>query len=173
MNNNAGGEDSGTGFRRYIDEIARVALLTPADELALARRIRHGDAAARALMIRSNLRLVVKIALSYTRLGLPLLDLIEEGNIGLMTAVDRFDPENGAKLSTYAVWWIKQRIKRALQNQSKIIRLPVHFGDKVLRLRRISAQMTEALGRSPSDEELSEEVGLDRAEIAHLQSASL
>jgi RNA polymerase primary sigma factor len=173
MNNKAVGENGDSGFRRYADEIARIALLTPADEIALARRIKQGDAAARALMIRSNLRLVVKIALGYTRLGLPLLDLIEEGNIGLMAAIDRFDPDNGAKISTYAVWWIKQRIKLALQNQGKIIRLPVHFGDKALRIHRISAQMSETLGRAPSDEELSEEVGLDRAEVAHLRSACL
>ena len=161
------------GFRTYVDEIARIPLITPEEQIALALRMKRGDASARTLMIRSNLRLVVKVALAYTNLGLPLLDLIEEGNIGLMEAVDRFDPEKGAKLSTYAVWWIRQRIKRALQNQGKIIRLPVHFGDKVLRVHRISAQMSETLGRAPTDEELSEEIGLDRTEIARVQRASL
>ena len=166
-------EDTGSGFRKYVDEIGRYPLITAADELALAERIKAGDTEARTLMIRANLRLVVKVALGYTNLGLPLLDLVEEGNIGLMKAVDRFDPAKGAKLSTYAMWWIKQRIKRALQNQGKIIRLPVHFGDKVFRVNRIATRMSETLGRVPTHEELSEEVGLSIAEVAQLRAASI
>ena len=171
MNSYIRDEDRSAAFTKYVREIASIPLITPADEIALAARIKLGDADARTLMIRSNLRLVVKLAFSYTNLGLPLLDLVAEGNIGLMKAVDRFNPEKGAKLSTYAIWWIKQSIKRALQNHGKIIRLPVHIGDKVYRLNRISAQMTEVLGRQPTDDELSDEVGLPQAEIAKLQTA--
>jgi RNA polymerase primary sigma factor len=107
-----------------------VKLLTIAEEIDLAARIKKGDKEAREQMIKANLRLVVKIAHDYEGLGLPLLDLISEGNIGLMKAVERFDPTKGAKLSTYAAWWIKQSIKRALANQAKTIRLPVHLVDK-------------------------------------------
>lgn len=171
MNSYIRDEDRSAAFTRYVREIAGIPLITPADEIALAARIKLGDADARTLMIRSNLRLVVKLAFSYTNLGLPLLDLVAEGNIGLMKAVDRFDPDKGAKLSTYAIWWIKQAIKRALQNQGKIIRLPVHVGDKVSCLNRISSQMTQALGRQPTDDELSAEVGLPQAEIAKLRAA--
>jgi RNA polymerase primary sigma factor len=113
--------------------------------------------AARERMILSNLRLVVTIAHDYVDLGLSLLDLISEGNIGLTKAVERFDPTKGAKLSTYAAWWIKQSIKRALANQSKTIRLPVHLVDKIAKVRRVSLQMSDELGREPTDEELGEE----------------
>ncbi len=173
MNNYLTAEDSGAAFKKYLGEIAGIPLLTPGDEIVLAAGIKTGDPEARTLMIRSNLRLVVKIALSYTNLGLPLLDLIGEGNIGLMKAVDRFDPAKGAKLSTYAIWWIEQCIKRALQNQGKIIRLPVHFSDKAFRVNRIAAQMSEALGRQPTADEISEEIGLSPADISQLTSASL
>ena len=166
-------EDAGAAFRKYAEEITRYPLITAEEEIALTARMRAGDGEARAQMIRANLRLVVKLALGYTNLGLPLLDLIEEGNIGLMKAIDRFDPAKGAKLGTYAIWWIKQRIKRALQNQGKIIRLPVHFGDKVFRVNRIAARMSETLGRVPTHEELSDELGLDTAEVATLRAASI
>jgi RNA polymerase primary sigma factor len=124
-------------------------------------------------MIRSNLRLVVKIARDYSNLGLPLLDLISEGNIGLIKAVERFDPSKGGKLSTYAAWWIKQSIKRALANQSKTIRLPVHLVDKIAKIRRVSMQMTEELGREPTDDELAEELGLTTAKVTALKAASV
>jgi RNA polymerase primary sigma factor len=128
-------EDSDTGIKIYLREIGQIPLLTPQQEIELAAKIKKGDREARALMIRSNLRLVVKIAHDYANLGLPLLDLISEGNIGLMKAVERFDPAKGGKLSTYAAWWIKQSIKRALANQSKTIRLPV---GKVSQLKTVS-----------------------------------
>jgi RNA polymerase primary sigma factor len=113
------GEDSDAGIKIYFREIGQLPLLTPQEEIDLAARIKKGDREARALMIKANLRLVVKIAHDYANSGLPLLDLVSEGNIGLMKAVERFDPAKGGKLSTYAAWWIKQSIKRALDNQSK------------------------------------------------------
>src|SRR5947208_55812 len=155
-------EDSDTGIKIYLREIGQIPLLTPDQEIELAAKIKKGDREARALMIRSNLRLVVKIAHDYANLGLPLLDLISEGNIGLMKAVERFDPAKGGKLSTYAAWWIKQSIKRALANQSKTIRLPVHLVDKISKMRRVSLQMSEELGREPTDEELGDEIGIAR-----------
>src|ERR1043166_7135856 len=126
----------GDALQLYLREIGQVKLLTPKEEIALAKRIKRGDTQARELMIKANLRLVVKIARDYEGLGLPLLDLINEGNIGLMKAVERFDPAKGGKLSTYGSWWIKQSIKRALANQSKTIRLPVHLVDKISKMRR-------------------------------------
>src|SRR5437867_4148190 len=113
-----------------------------------------------------NLRLVVTVAHDYANLGLPLLDLVSEGNIGLTKAVERFDPAKGAKLSTYAAWWIKQSIKRALANQAKTIRLPVHLVDKVAKVHRVSLQMSDELGREPTDEELGEEIGIDSEKVA-------
>jgi RNA polymerase primary sigma factor len=115
-------DEADVALNRYLQEIGSIPLLTPVGEVALAQRIQKGDSAAREWMIQANLRLVVAIAKDYVNLGLPLLDLISEGNIGLMKAVDRFDPKKGAKLSTYASWWIKQAIKRALANQGKTIR---------------------------------------------------
>jgi RNA polymerase primary sigma factor len=109
-------------------------LLTPQEEVQLAARIKRGDKKARERMIKANLHLVVKIARDYEDIGLPLLDLISEGNIGLMKAVERFDPAKDGKLSTYGAWWIKQAIKRALANQSKTIRLPIHLADKIARM---------------------------------------
>ena len=166
-------EDSDTGFQIYLREIARFPLLTVEDEVKLARKIKRGDQEARSLMVRSNLRLVVKIARDYSNYGLPLLDLISEGNIGLMKAVERFDPKKGGKLSTYAAWWIKQSIKRALANQSKTIRLPVHLVDKISKMRRVSNQMTEELGREPTDDELAEEIGLESCKVSALKTAAI
>lgn len=161
------------GIKIYLREIGKTDLLTPAQEVELADRIKNGDREARAHMIRANLRLVVKIAQDYANYGLPLLDLISEGNIGLMKAVERFDPNKGGKLSTYAAWWIKQSIKRALANQSKTIRLPVHMVDKISKMRRVAMTMSEELGREPTDDELAEEIGIDRGKLSQLKSASL
>lgn len=162
-----------SSMRIYLSEIGKVDLLTPEQEVELAHRIQNGDEEARSLMIRANLRLVVKIAHDYANLGLPLLDLIAEGNVGLMTAVERFDPTKGAKLSTYAAWWIKQSIKRALANTGKTIRLPVHLGEKISRIRRVAMQMTEELGREPTDDELAEETGIQRKKLMILKTAGL
>jgi RNA polymerase primary sigma factor len=156
----------------YMREIAKTTLLTPDEEIELAARIAKGDERARARMIESNLRLVVKIAKDYANYGVPLVDLISEGNIGLIRAVEKFDPKKGGKLSTYAAWWIKQSIKRALANQGKTVRLPIHLVDKLARVRRISALMAEDLGREPTDSELSEELGIPREKLALLLQAS-
>jgi len=166
-------DDSESGLRIYLRQIGQIPLLTREDEVRLAARIKKGDQAARQQMIQANLRLVVKIAHDYSNYGLPLLDLISEGNIGLMKAVDRFDPAKGGKLSTYAAWWIKQSIKRALANQSKTIRLPVHLVDKIARLRRIAMRLAEDFGRDPTDEELAEEMELPVAKISQLRTASI
>jgi RNA polymerase primary sigma factor len=164
---------SDTGLNRYLREIGRIPLLTPQQEIDLASKIKKGDIEARERMINSNLRLVVTIAHDYANLGLPLLDLISEGNIGLTKAVERSDPTKGAKLSTYAMWWIKQSIKRALANQSKTIRLPVHLVDKVAKVRRVSLQMSDELGREPTDDELGEEIGIPSDKVARLKSVGI
>ncbi|MEY2598054.1 MAG: hypothetical protein RLZZ142_313, partial [Verrucomicrobiota bacterium] len=167
------GEEVESGIRTYMREIAQTPLLSVEEEVELAAGIRRGDATARTRMILSNLRLVVKIAHDYANFGLPMADLISEGNIGLVKAVERFDPSKGGKLSTYAAWWIKQSIKRALANQSKTIRLPVHLVDKVAKIRRLSMNLSEELGRDPTDEELAEEVGISAAKLSQLRVASL
>jgi RNA polymerase primary sigma factor len=156
----------------YLREIGQVKLLTPQEEIALARRIKRGDQQAREHMIKANLRLVVKIARDYEGLGVPLLDLINEGNIGLMKGVARFDPRKGAKLSTYASWWIKQSIKLALANQSKTIRLPVHVVDKVAHLRRAELKLREVLGREPTEEELADELQIPARRVAQYRQAA-
>ncbi|HEX5221988.1 MAG TPA: sigma-70 family RNA polymerase sigma factor [Verrucomicrobiae bacterium] len=157
----------------YLREIGRVKLLTPQEEIALARRIKRGDKAAREHMIKANLRLVVKIAREYEGLGVPLLDLINEGNLGLMKGVEKFDPNKGAKLSTYAAWWIKQNIRLALANQSKTIRLPVHVVDRLAHLRKAEVKLRETLGHEPSEEELAEELNLDARRVKRYRQASL
>ena len=162
-----------SNLQLYLQEIAKTPLLTIEEEVALAKRIRRGDKAARDHMISANLRLVVKIAMDYKDFGLPLLDLISEGNIGLVKAVERFDPRKGGKLSTYAAWWIKQSIKRALANQSKTIRLPVHLVDKISKMRRTAMVLSEQLGREPTDEELAIELQIPTSKVAHLKSVSV
>ena len=162
----------GDSLQLYLREIGQVKLLTPAEEIVLAKRIKRGDKSAREHMIKANLRLVVKIARDYENLGLPLLDLINEGNIGLMKGVERFDPKKGAKLSTYASWWIKQAIKRALANQSKTIRLPVHVVDKVAHIRRAEMRLREVLDRELTDEEVASELGLDAKRVRRYRQAS-
>lgn len=160
-------------IKLYLREIGQVPLLTPAQEVELAARIKKGDAQAREQMIKANLRLVVKIAHDYEDYGLPLLDLISEGNIGLMKAVERFDPAKGGKLSTYASWWIKQSMKRALSNQSKTIRLPAHLVDKLAKLRRLAVKLQEELGREPSDMEIGEELGVSAWRVSQMRRAAI
>jgi RNA polymerase primary sigma factor len=165
--------DGDTSIRLYLREIGQVKLLTPDEEIQLAARIKKGDKKAREHMIKANLRLVVKIARDYEGIGLPLLDLISEGNIGLMKAVERFDPAKGGKLSTYGSWWIKQSIKRALANQSKTIRLPVHLVDKISKMRRTAMKLQEMLGREPSDEELADEMGMTALRVRQMRQAAV
>lgn len=165
--------DADTAFKLYLREIGQVKLLTPQEEIELAAKIKKGDKKARELMIKANLRLVVKIAHDYEGFGLPLLDLVSEGNIGLMKAVERFDPAKGGKLSTYGAWWIKQSIKRALANQSKTIRLPVHLVDKISKMRRVSMKLQEVFGREPTDEELGEELGISSSRVAMMRTAAI
>lgn len=162
-----------SSLKLYLHEIGKTPLLTPAEEVKLAKRIHKGDEDARQRMIKANLRLVVKIAHDYNNFGLPLLDLISEGNIGLVKAVERFDPDKGGKLSTYAAWWIKQSIKRALANQSKTIRLPVHLVDKIAKMRKLTMALQELLGREPTDDEIALEMGMPVNKIAHLKSVSV
>jgi RNA polymerase primary sigma factor len=162
----------GDTLQLYLREIGQVKLLTPQEEITLAKRIRRGDKKAREQMITANLRLVVKIARDYEGLGLPLLDLINEGNIGLMKGVERFDPNKGAKLSTYASLWIKQSIRRALSNQSKTIRLPVHVFDKMTHIRRTEVKLRETLDREPTDEEVADNLGLNPRRISQYREAA-
>jgi RNA polymerase primary sigma factor len=160
-------------MRTYMQEISKTPLLSKQEEIDLAERIKAGDKSARDHMISANLRLVVKIAYDYNNFGLPLLDLISEGNIGLVKAVERFDPSKGGKLSTYAAWWIKQSIKRALANQSKTIRLPVHLVDRIAKMRKVTAQLADELDREPSDEEIAYLMDMPVNKVAHLKSVSI
>jgi RNA polymerase primary sigma factor len=169
----AGGYNGNTAIRLYLREIGKVPLLTPQQEMELAKKVQRGDENARELMIKANLRLVVKIAHDYENFGLPLLDLISEGNIGLMKAVERFDPAKGTKLSTYSSWWIKQRMKRALANQTKTIRLPVHLVAKVATMRRVAMKLQEDFGREPTDEELGEELNISARMVARMRTAAI
>ena len=161
-----------SGIQLYLNEIGKFPLLSREEEVELAEKIKAGDRKARERMISSNLRLVVKIAYDYQNYGLPVTDLISEGNIGLIKAVERFDPEKGVKLSTYASLWIKQSIKRALANQSKTIRLPVHLVDRISQIYKVSRQLAEELGREPTNEELGDTLEIPASKVAHLKSVS-
>jgi RNA polymerase primary sigma factor len=162
----------GDTLQLYLNEIGQVKLLNREEEIQLAKRIKKGDKRAREQMITANLRLVVKIARDYEGLGLPLLDLINEGNIGLMKGVERFDPKKGAKLSTYASWWIKQSIMAALANQSKTIRLPAHVVERLGKMRRAEAELHDTFDREPTDQELAEHLGLDARRIRQYRQAA-
>jgi RNA polymerase primary sigma factor len=160
-------------FAIYIREICKTALLTMAEESELAKRIRAGDSTAREQMIKANLRLVVKIARDFDHCGLPLLDLVSEGNIGLMKAVERFDSTKGAKMSTYAAFWIKQSIRRALANQARTIRLPVHVLDKLMLIRRAQTESWSEHGRESTDQELSGKLHISARRIEEYREASV
>jgi RNA polymerase primary sigma factor len=154
----------------YLRDIRRTRLLTPQEEIELALRIEKGDESARSRMIESNLRLVVKIAKRYVNRGLPFMDLIEEGNVGLIKAVERFKASKGCRFSTYATWWIRQSIERALTNQVRTIRLPVHVSDDIDRMNRVTENLSRRFRRPPTEEELAEETGFTEAYIRRLQS---
>jgi RNA polymerase primary sigma factor len=141
-------------LKLYLKDIKNIPLLTPQEEISLARRIRKGDAEARRKMIQANLRLVISIAKRYSYLGLPISDLIEEGNLGLMRAVKKFNPSKGFRFSTYAAWWIKQYVLRAIANQGKTIRIPVYMVDMIVRYRKAVERLSQRLGRKPSSGEV-------------------
>ncbi len=159
-------------FLLYVREVGQVGLLSRAEEVALAARIQRGDALAREHLIRANLRLVIKIARSYENLGMPLLDLINEGNLGLMKAVEKFDPAKGGKLSTYAALWVRQQIRRALASQGKTIRLPVHVADRIYHLSQAELRLRAQLGREATDEELAQKLNTTVARLGKLRRAA-
>ena len=146
--------------RMYLKEIGRISLLSPEEESELSIRVANGDEVAKNILAESNLRLVVSIAKRYVGRGLLFLDLIQEGNIGLMKAVEKFDYDKGFKFSTYATWWIRQAITRALADQARTIRVPVHMVETINKMARIQRQMTLELNREPSEEELAEKMGI-------------
>jgi RNA polymerase primary sigma factor len=155
----------------YLREINETSLLSADDEKRLARAIADGDASARDHMVRANLRLVVNIARGYANRGLPLPDLIEEGNLGLLRAVEGFDPEIGTRFSTYASYWIKQSIKRALINSGKAIRIPAYMVELLSKWRRATARLTDALSRVPTPEEVARSLGLARKKLPIIKKA--
>ncbi len=157
----------------YLQELERYRRLEENEEIALIHRFKKGDEAAKKTLIESHLRLVVKIAKAYSHLGIPLLDLISEGNMGLMKAVERFNPDKGAKLSTYAVYWIKQYIIRAISYQSRTIRLPIHVINAVAKLRKLTLDFNEKSGRDPKDDELSKLIGLPVNKIEQLRKLNV
>ena len=156
-------------LRVYLKEIGRIALLTREQEGELARRLRAGDAAAKARLTEANLRLVVQIARRYVNRGLPLPDLIEEGNLGLLRAVEKFDADRGTRFSTYATWWIRQAIVRALANQARTIRLPVHVGLLLQRYKREQQRLTQELERAPTMEEVAAAMGTTVDQLEELE----
>ncbi|HEX3175565.1 MAG TPA: sigma-70 family RNA polymerase sigma factor [Methylomirabilota bacterium] len=161
-------EQSRANLGVYLGEIARIPLLSREDEHALAQRVRGGDEAAKQRLVEANLRLVVQIARRYLNRGLPLPDLIEEGNLGLLRAVEKFDPNRGTRFSTYATWWIRQAVTRALANQARTIRLPVHVEMLLGRYVREQRRLTQALGRPPTTAELAGALGISEHEVEEL-----
>jgi len=164
--------DERSPIRSYLDSIGKTPLLTLEEETALARRVLKGNEAARQHMIQANLRLVVRIAKDYDNFGLPLMDLISEGNFGLIKAVERFDPDKGGKLSTYASWWIKQAIKRALASNGKTIRLPVHMVDRIAQMRRTTNLLVKELDREPTNEEIAQVMEIPLSKVVHMKSVA-
>ena len=162
-------ETSRANLGVYLREISRIPLLTREEEHELARRARAGDETAKARLIESNLRLVVQIARRYLNRGLPLPDLIEEGNLGLLRAVEKFEPERGLRFSTYGTWWIRQAIARALANQARMIRLPVHVGLLLARYQREHQRLTQELGRAPTVEEMAKAMHTTVEQIQELE----
>ena len=158
--------------RLYFHEMGKVPLLTGVEEVALAKRIERHDEAARQKLIESNLRLVVSIAKRHVGRGMPLLDLIQEGNLGLMRAVEKFDYRRGFKFSTYATWWIRQAITRALADQSRTIRVPVHMVENIHTLVRVQRQLVQEIGREPTPEEIAAEMGVTPARVREIQRIS-
>ena len=153
----------------YLSEISKIPLLSTSDEIRLSKSARRGDGEARHKLIVSNLRLVVSIAKKYLYYGLPLLDLIEEGNLGLMKAVQRYDPSRGCKFSTYATWWIRQAVTRSLSNQGRTVRIPVYVTDNIARYKKTAEDLYIRTGRRPDAEEVGQEMGIKIAEARRLR----
>lgn len=166
------GADITDPVRQYLKTIGQVRLLTMEEEQKIAKRISEGDPEAKKELIEANLRLVVSIAKKYVGRGLPLLDLIQEGNIGLMKAVDKFEYEKGFKFSTYATWWIRQAITRAIADQAKTIRVPVHMVETINKVVRARRTLTQELGREPSNKEIAEMLGEDEDRVTEIMSFS-
>jgi RNA polymerase primary sigma factor len=167
-----GQADPDDALGAYLREIGRGTLLTKEQEIELAKQIEAGSEAARRRMTEANLRLVVSIAKKYQGRGMPLLDLIQEGNVGLMRAVAKFDHRRGFKFSTYATWWIRQAVLRAIGDQARTIRLPIHIGDQTNKLVRVTDRLRDSLGRQPSDDEIGEELGLSALEVEALRQTA-
>jgi RNA polymerase primary sigma factor len=158
-------------IKAYLKDVRTIPLLTPQEEVDVARRVQKGDKEARNRMIRSNLRLVISIAKRYVNLGVPLSDLIEEGNIGLMKSVDKFDPNKGFRFSTYAAWWIKQGISRAIIDQGKMIRVPVYMNEEILKYKKVIERLTHKLKRKPRFGEIAKRMGLPVEKVRDLENA--
>lgn len=156
----------------YLEEIGKIPLLADSEVIELARRLEGGDPDARQRLVNANLRLVVAIAKRYQGRGVLLEDLVQEGNLGLIRAVERFDYRRGFRFSTYAAWWIRHRITRAIANQGRTIRLPVHIVDLVNKISRVSAQLTQTLGREPDDGEVADEMGLSVEELLEIRATA-
>jgi RNA polymerase primary sigma factor len=155
-------------LKTYLKEVRTIPLLTAEEEITLAKRIEKGDEQARKKMIRSNLRLVINIAKRYFYLGIPFLDLIEEGNLGLMKAVDKFNPRRGFRFSTYGAWWIRQGIIRAIAQQGKMVRLPVYVNELLTKWKKTKERLTQKLKRPPTDEEIAKKLRVPREKIEEI-----
>ncbi|MDQ3867308.1 MAG: sigma-70 family RNA polymerase sigma factor [Actinomycetota bacterium] len=165
-------ETSTDALQLFLKDIGRIPLLTAAQEVELAKRIERGDPGAKRTMVESNLRLVVSIAKHYRNQGLPFLDLIQEGTIGLVRAAEKFDYRKGFKFSTYATWWIRQAVARALADKARTIRIPVHVVEKLNKIGRIERKLLSELGREPSSPEIAEALELDVDEVEHLRRSA-
>ena len=168
-----GGNDRETPnpLARYFGQIGRGRLLTHEEEIDLGRRAREGDETARSKLIEKNLRLVIPVAKKYRGMGLPFGDLIQEGNIGLMRAADKFDPEKGFRFSTYATWWIRQAVQRAVADKGRTIRVPVHMGERIRKMARTYNELSAELEREPTDEEVAERLGWEVDRVKEVKSA--
>ncbi len=160
-------------LKLYLKDIKDIPLLKPEEEISLAKAIKKGDEGARKQMIQSNLRLVISIAKRYNNLGMPMSDLIEEGNLGLMRAVEKFNPGKGFRFSTYAAWWIKQYVLRSIANQGKTIRIPVYMVDIISRYRKVSEKLTQKLGRRPTPGEVAHSIKLPVKKIQEIERMTL